>query len=239
MRRFLIENVRRMMEGLLLTVKSVAPCSVWLFVVVLSAQCSEYLKFDIPHTWSRRIADKGYWVPNRMPTAIRMLRVVAEEGEDEVFLRSYGYILRCTLPHAKAVYGETILSINVDCCCGVCGENWQEGFVFCRPFSQEVGGVILAPPMEDQTTCKRFPLENSKTPEYFCDYSAQPDRFTVNRYVRTYQDDSQFFVGATFFYGRLGVKVSYGIKNPRGDDVVQTLDYNFDPCGAKRMKGML
>ena len=83
---------------------------VGVFGVVLSAWCAE--GFDIPQTWSRRIADEAFWTPNDMPEAFR---VKAEAREDEAFLRSRDYIVRCTLPHTRAVSGETLLSINVEC----------------------------------------------------------------------------------------------------------------------------
>lgn len=167
-----------------------------------------------------------------MPSALKTLSVRAGDDADEVVFRDRHYIVRSTVAHAGVLYGGTLLSLRVEC---GCGESKYHGFVFSRPHTNLLGEIVLAPPMQKDCVHATLSFAQSSNPQYFCAYAAESDSFTINRFVRHYQDNTQFVVGVTFCYEHLEkVQVFYGTKYP-GDDTaasaeIKRCDYYFNPC---------
>lgn len=219
-----------------------------LFFVVLSlwflgARCAEQSVklFHIPYIWSRcadsDVASGFRWMPKVMPSPLRQCSVEVGEKSDKIYLRSHNRVATCTVRHSNVLSAESILSICVE---GSCGKHYQEGFVFTRRYSHVAGGIILAPPIEKppiegHTPFHKFSLNRSQAPERFCQYLAEKDCFTVHRLLRTYLDETDFFVDVKFWYRKLdNVQVSYGTQVLKEDGTVsteaKTVYYTFKPC---------
>ena len=192
-------------------------------------------QFDIPSTWYRHYGtDEGVHVPTTTPGALTAFILRYKKPSDIIVLEDHRYAVKCVLAGATTALGGGSVFAIEGRFCGA--DDIYNGFVFSSPTSNSLGKVLFVRPKQSKTVSKEFSLAcdevpHGAAPEYFCAYSAQPDHFTVNRFLWRNPDDSQFFVGVTLWYSQLEkVTVSYGTKSRDGHDIpakVWHLEYDF------------
>ena len=210
------------------------PVKIVLCFIALSAWCVEH--FEIPHTWTRRLHDpKVVYTLTKMPEGLDRFHLTCQNTGGKVRLWSSDYVAECTFGAGSASTGANVFTITVG---RSDSDDRYNAFVFSTPTSNSQGEITLMPPMHKRLALHVFSLgPSSEEPDCFCEYSAKPNSFTINRFLRKYPDGSQFFVGVTFWYKHLEkVRVSYGPWLSESDDpgpLLSKLEYlncDFTSC---------